>query len=63
MQVFDYMFVRNWIWRDFGRLSCLMRFHETIWAAVRCPAVQIRKNIKRCASSLYAGQRQLDLLD
>ena len=62
VQVFDYMFVRN----GFGGLwasVCLMRFHETIWAAVRCPSVQIRKNIKRRASNLYAGQRNLDLLD
>lgn len=36
-QVFDYMFVRNWVYTDFGRLFCIMRFHETIWAAVRCP--------------------------
>ena len=63
VQVFDYMFVRNWIWRDFGRLFCLMRFHETIWAAVRCPAVQFRKSLKHRVRSLYSDQRQLDLLD
>ncbi len=38
IQAFDYMFVRNWYWRDFGQLFCIMRFHETIWAAaVRRP--------------------------
>ena len=47
VQVFDYMFVRNWVWRDFGRLFCIMRFHETIWAAVRCPHPPNRKNSKR----------------
>ena len=47
VQVFDYMFVRNWVWRDFGRLFCIMRFHETIWAAVRCPHPSNRKSSKR----------------
>ena len=47
VQVFDYMFVRNWVWRDFGRLFCIMRFHETIWAAVRCPHPPNRKKLKR----------------
>lgn len=35
--VFDYMFARNWIWADFGKLVCIMKFHETVWAAVSCP--------------------------
>ena len=35
--VFAYMFVRNWIWGDFGRLFCVMKFHDTIRAAVGCP--------------------------
>jgi hypothetical protein len=35
--VFAYMFVRNWIWDDFGRVFCIMKFHETIRAAVGCP--------------------------
>ena len=55
VQVFDYMFVRNWIWRDFGRLFCIMRFHETIWAAVRCPHPPNRK------SSTGRTRRQLEL--
>ena len=63
VQVFDYMFLRNWLWRDFGRLFCIMRFHETIWAAVRCPRVQIRKNLKRRVRNFYADQRQLEFLD
>ena len=46
IQVFDYMFVRNWVWRDFGRLFCIMRFHETIWAAVRCPELRRRRQPK-----------------
>ena len=44
---FDYMFVRNWAWHDFGHLFCIMRFHETIWAAVRCPHPPNRRNSKR----------------
>ena len=52
VQVFDYMFVRNWVWRDFGRLFCIMRFHETIWAAVRCPHPPNRKNSKRPACTI-----------
>ena len=63
VQVFDYMFLRNWLWRDFGRLFCIMRFHETIWAAVRCPRVQIRKNLKRRVRSFYSDQRQLEFPD
>lgn len=43
VQVFDYMFVRNWVYLDFGRLFCIMRFHETIWAAVRCPNPSTRR--------------------
>ena len=52
VQVFDYMFVRNWVWSDFGRLFCIMRFHETIWAAVRCPHPPNRKNSKRPACTI-----------
>ena len=37
----------TWVWRDFGRLFCIMRFHETIWAAVRCAHPPNRKNSKR----------------
>jgi hypothetical protein len=44
VQIFDYMFVRNWIWGDFGKLFCIMRFHETIWSAVRCPHPPNRKS-------------------
>jgi hypothetical protein len=35
--VFCYMFVRNWVWSDFGKLACIMKFYETLWAAVICP--------------------------
>ena len=35
--VFSYMFVRNWVWSDFGNLACIMKFYETLWAAVICP--------------------------
>lgn len=35
--VFEYMFSRNWLWRDFGGLVCIMRIHNTVWAAVSCP--------------------------
>ena len=35
--VFSYMFVRNWVWSDFGKLVCIMKFYETLWAAVICP--------------------------
>ncbi|SLM41753.1 conserved hypothetical protein [Nitrospira sp. ND1] len=58
VQVFDYMFVRNWIWGDFGRLFCIMRFHETIWAAVRCPHPPNRKHRKRRIAPLYSGHQQ-----
>lgn len=52
IQIFDYMFVRNWVWGDFGQLFCIMRFHETIWAAVRCPHTPNRKNPKCRVSNL-----------
>lgn len=35
--VFSYMFVRNWVWADLGKLACIMKFYETLWAAVICP--------------------------
>jgi hypothetical protein len=35
--VFSYMFVRNWVWADIGKLVCIMSFYETLWAAVVCP--------------------------
>jgi len=64
VQVFDYMFVRNWIWGDFGRLFCIMRFHETIWAAVRCPHPPNLKHAKRCIRHSYSGhQEQLSLTE
>ena len=44
VQVLDYMFIRNWVYADFGRLFCLIRFHETIWAAVRCPNPTTKKH-------------------
>jgi hypothetical protein len=59
LQVFDYMFVRNWVWTDFGRLFCIMRFHETIWAAVRCPHPPNRKNSKRRVGTVHTGQGDL----
>ncbi len=55
VQVFDYMFVLNWVWGDFGRLFCIMRFHQTIWAAVRCPHPSNRKNPKRRVGNPYSG--------
>jgi hypothetical protein len=58
VQVFDYMFVRNWVWRDFGRLFCIMRFHETVWAAVRCPHPPNRKNPKRRVGHPYSGHQE-----
>lgn len=53
VQVCDYMFVRNWVYNDFGRLFCIMRFHETIWVAVRCPNPS---SLKR-KGSLHSGGR------
>jgi hypothetical protein len=60
VQVFDYMFVRNWIYRDFGKLFCIMRFHETVWAAVRCPNPSTRKS-KKGRGAAYAEQEKLPL--
>jgi hypothetical protein len=57
IQVFDYMFVRNWYLRDFGRLFCVMRFHETIWAAVRCPEPPNRKHPKRRVGEAHGGSQ------
>jgi hypothetical protein len=59
VQIFDYMFVHNWVWTDFGRLFCIMRFHETVWATVRCPHPSNRKNIKRKVGTHYSGQGEL----
>jgi hypothetical protein len=59
VQVFDYMFVRNWVWNDFGRLFCIMRFHETVWAAVRCPHPPKHKNYKRRVETVHSGQEEL----
>jgi hypothetical protein len=61
IQVFDYMFVRNQIGTDLGRLFCIMRFHETLWAAVRCPHPSNRKNAKRRVGSDFLGQSLLPL--
>jgi hypothetical protein len=58
VQVFDYMFVRNWVWADFGKLFCIMRFHETVWAAVRCPHPSTKKNPKRRVGKRYAGSEE-----
>lgn len=58
IQVFDYMFVRNWVWGDFGRLFCIMRFHETIWMAVRCPHPPNRKVHKRRIAHPYSGHQE-----
>ncbi len=58
VQVFDYMFIRNWVWGDFGRLFCIMRFHETIWAAVRCPEPPNRKHPKRRVGNSYFGHQE-----
>lgn len=35
--VFSYMFVRNWLWQDYDRLVCILKMHETLIAAIRCP--------------------------
>lgn len=59
VQVFDYMFVRNWVWSEFGKLFCLMRFHETVWAAVRCPNPPSRRNPKRRIGEIHTGQGEL----
>jgi hypothetical protein len=39
--VFSYMFMRNWLWRDFDRLVCIVKMHETIIAAIRCPDFRV----------------------
>ena len=57
VQVLDYMFIRDW--NDFDRLYCIMRFHETIWAAVRCPHPSSRRNSKSCAGQVHSGQGEL----
>jgi hypothetical protein len=59
VQVFDYMFVRNSVWRDFGKLFCIMRFHETVWAAVRCPNPPGRRNPKRRVGAAHIGLEEL----
>lgn len=59
LQVFDYMFVRNWVWGDFGQLFCIMRFHETIWAAVRCPHPPNRKHPKKRVGAKFHGSQEL----
>lgn len=59
VEVIDYMFVRNWVWADFGRLFCIMCFQETVWAAVRCPNPPSRRNPKRRVGPAYSGQGQL----
>jgi hypothetical protein len=62
VQVFDHMFVRNQVWADLGTLFCIMRFHETIWAAVRCPNPSTRKCFRRRIETMHMGvQRQLYL--
>lgn len=45
--VFSYMFVRNWVWSNFGRLVCIMKFYETLWAAVICPWPSHRSRVRR----------------
>jgi len=37
-KVFSYMFLRNAIGTNRGDFICLMKFHETLAAAVKCPA-------------------------
>jgi hypothetical protein len=63
VQIFDYMFVRNWIDRDFGKLFCIMRFHETVWAAVRCPNPSTAKAKSRRPGASYAEHGRLPLLE
>jgi hypothetical protein len=57
VQVLDYMFVRDWT--DFERLFCVLRFHETVWAAVRCPHPPHRTNSRSVPRLTHAGQREL----
>lgn len=56
--VFEYMFVRNWVWTDFRKLVCVMKFHETIWAAVFCPEPRGALGSKSCFS---VGEKQFRL--
>lgn len=56
--VFEYVFVRNWVWTDFGKLLCVMKFHETIWAAVFCPEPRGARGSKR---RLSVGEKQFRL--
>lgn len=53
--VFEYMFARNWVWTDFGKLVCIMKFHETIWAVVSCPELR-HEGESSCRRSVSAGQ-------
>jgi hypothetical protein len=62
-QVFDYMFVRNWVWGDFGKLFCIMRFHETVWAAVKCPNPPGKRSPKRRIGAIHTGQVELPFGD
>jgi len=57
VQILDYMFVRDW--NDFDRLYCIMRFHETVWAAVQCPHPPKRRNSKRSVGPVHSGQEEL----
>jgi hypothetical protein len=63
VNVFDYMFVKNWVYTDFGRLFCIMRFHETVWAAVRCPNPPGRRSPKRRVGSIHTAQLDLPFAD
>jgi hypothetical protein len=57
VQILDYMFVRDW--SDFDLLYCIMRFHETVWAAVRCPHPPKRRNSKSRAGQVHGRQEKL----
>lgn len=61
VQVFSYMFIRNWVWTDFGKLFCIMRFHETLWAAVGCPHPSQGKTLKQRVRTVDASQAHLPL--
>jgi hypothetical protein len=63
VQVFDYMFVRNWVWTNYGKLFCIMRFHQAVWAAVRCPNAPGGRNPKRRIGERTRWQRELPFAD
>lgn len=58
--VFAFLFAKNWVWTDYGRLFCLMKLHETIWSAVLCPNSSFgRRRRERQRSTRRAASAQL----